>query len=354
MARPRVLVSSTCEDLYIIREQLRALIDDMGYEAVLSEEGDIYYSPDLHVHLSCIREVSNCDMVVLIVGNRFGSEYVVCMEKSVTQTEHDTAYLWSIPIFAFIDQRVLNDYATYRRVLDKANQDHTDPELLISSIPFGSNTDIRVFKFIDDIREKITNNAYFPFRNFGDIKESLKKQWAGMLFDFLKQRSEEYHDKKVFNLLGKLEIASGKVEQIVELIAENSLSSEKQQNLKAIDVSTKEKRMNMVLQEIWQGFDLESTASKKAKKLTKIQLEKLYGFLFDEMPVKDSIREFQKCAQELGLLNSKSGYVHFSLKYRLGELRETIERHKIPKETVLKSLKNTLIAAIQKIANDLA
>ena len=143
MAKPRILVSSTCEDLYVIREQLRNLIEEMGYESVLSEEGDIYYSPDLHVHLSCIREVPNCDMVILIVGNKFGSEFVSSPDKSITQVEHDTAYLSTIPIFAFIEHRVLHDYSTYRRLMAQDKVEGNEPDILLSKIPFGSQADIK-------------------------------------------------------------------------------------------------------------------------------------------------------------------------------------------------------------------
>lgn len=155
MAKPRVLISSTCKDLYLIREQLRELIDDIGYDPILSEDGDIFYSPDLHTHLSCIREIKNCDMVVLIVGNKFGTEFITKNDKSVTQVEHETAHSEDLPIFAFIDEHVLHDYNIY---LNVKRQNINKPQVIqekISQIPFASNVDARVFKFIDSINEKI-------------------------------------------------------------------------------------------------------------------------------------------------------------------------------------------------------
>ena len=43
MAVPRVFISSTCYDLQEIRFQLRRFIQDIGYEPVMSEFGDIFY-----------------------------------------------------------------------------------------------------------------------------------------------------------------------------------------------------------------------------------------------------------------------------------------------------------------------
>ncbi|MDP1845332.1 MAG: DUF4062 domain-containing protein, partial [Candidatus Moranbacteria bacterium] len=54
MPPPRVFVSSTCYDLKYIRENLRYFIERMGYEPVLSEEGDVFYDPAMHTHDSCL------------------------------------------------------------------------------------------------------------------------------------------------------------------------------------------------------------------------------------------------------------------------------------------------------------
>ena len=46
MARPRVFVSSTYYDLKHIRASLDLFIEQLGYESVLSEKGDIAYAHD--------------------------------------------------------------------------------------------------------------------------------------------------------------------------------------------------------------------------------------------------------------------------------------------------------------------
>jgi hypothetical protein len=73
VARPRVFVSSTYYDLKHIRSSLDNFIESLGYDSVLSEKGDIAYSPDIPLDESCYREASGADIFVLIIGGRYGS-----------------------------------------------------------------------------------------------------------------------------------------------------------------------------------------------------------------------------------------------------------------------------------------
>lgn len=46
----------------------------MGYEPIMSDYEDILYDPRIHTHTSCVDEVQNCDILVLIIGSRFGGK----------------------------------------------------------------------------------------------------------------------------------------------------------------------------------------------------------------------------------------------------------------------------------------
>lgn len=72
MANPRVFVSSTCYDLGEVRDSLYSFIKSYNFDPVLSERGDVFYHPELHTHDSCIKEIENCQIFVLIIGGRFG------------------------------------------------------------------------------------------------------------------------------------------------------------------------------------------------------------------------------------------------------------------------------------------
>ncbi|ONN48976.1 hypothetical protein AC057_18665 [Acinetobacter genomosp. 33YU] len=72
MAGLKMFVSSTCYDLAEERNQLRQFISDLGHEPILSEYNEILYDFNEHTHVSCVREISNADMVILVIGTRFG------------------------------------------------------------------------------------------------------------------------------------------------------------------------------------------------------------------------------------------------------------------------------------------
>lgn len=74
MAKPRVFVSSTYYDLKHLRSSFDLFIESLGFESILSEKGDIAFSPDIPLDESCYREAGNADIFVLIIGGRYGSE----------------------------------------------------------------------------------------------------------------------------------------------------------------------------------------------------------------------------------------------------------------------------------------
>lgn len=67
MPTPRIFVSSTCYDLKYIRENLKFFIRNLGYEPILSEEGNVFYDPSLHVQDACLAEVPSCQVLLLII-----------------------------------------------------------------------------------------------------------------------------------------------------------------------------------------------------------------------------------------------------------------------------------------------
>ncbi|MDD2778201.1 MAG: DUF4062 domain-containing protein, partial [Methanocellales archaeon] len=74
MAKPKVFVSSTYYDLKHLRSSLENFIESLGFEAILSEKGNIAFTPDIPLDESCYREAGNADIFVIIIGGRYGSE----------------------------------------------------------------------------------------------------------------------------------------------------------------------------------------------------------------------------------------------------------------------------------------
>jgi hypothetical protein len=221
MAFPRIFVSSTCYDLQEIRFQLRQFILEFGYEPVMSEFDDIFYNYELHAQDSCLEEISKCQLFTLVVGNNYGSIYHKEKDDntspdSVTLKEFRKALETDIYKHVFINKFVDYDYKNYKRALDKIllkhfrehniNDDKIESTKLTikksfdETYPFPYDSYKYVFYFLDIIHELKEGNSYNTFESFGDIKESLKKQWAGFMYESLTK-----NDKRLNSSLQPIE-----------------------------------------------------------------------------------------------------------------------------------------------------
>ena len=172
MAEMRVFISSTCYDLSLLRSQLRLFIKNLGYEPIMSDYEDVLYDPRIHTHTSCVDEVQNCNMLILIVGARFGGKATpealnkvnfeilknenvsvdLLKEKeclSVTQLEVLKAIENSIPVYTFIDKRVWHDHALYEK-----NKTSDIVEKIIFPSIEKQETAKYIFNFINFVRLK--------------------------------------------------------------------------------------------------------------------------------------------------------------------------------------------------------
>lgn len=208
MATPRVFVSSTFYDLKYIRENVKYFIKTLGYEPILSEDGDVFYNPRKHTHDSCISEVPTCQIFVLIIGGRFGGTFKDS-EKSITNMEYLEAVKKKIPIFALVESSVYSEHHVYNENVNK------NTKIKASDVSYPSVDNIKVFHFIDEVRKNSVNNAIVPFKDFTDIESYLKKQWAGMLFNFLE---DDINEKRISDTLSEIQKMNEKIEYLSEQI----------------------------------------------------------------------------------------------------------------------------------------
>ncbi len=213
MPAPRVFISSTCYDLRYIRENLKFFIRNLGYEPVLSEEGNVFYDPSLHVQDACLAELPACQMLVLIIGGRFGGRYKDS-DNSITNTEYLEAVKMKIPIFALVEQGVYEQFRVYTS--NRGNKS-IDP----LKITYPSADSPKIFDFINEVQNQTVNNALVPFSDFEDIQVYLKQQWAGLMYRFLTSESES---RRVADLFASISNATDKIEfltrQVVSSVAD--------------------------------------------------------------------------------------------------------------------------------------
>ena len=231
MAAPKVFISSTCYDLMQIRDSLFEFVKEYYYEPVLSDKGDVFYHPDLHTHESCINEIENCQLFILIIGGRFGGKYKYDATKSITNAEYEAAKVKNIPVFTFIKRDVYEDHRLYQR--NKKNLD------VVEKIEFPSIENqeyaLKIFEFINNVRHSSVNNGFFPFEFVNEIKNNLGKQWAGLMYDFLNQRLKYKDQKIVTQTLDNLTFINKKTEEIVENIYKQLMPQTAQETIDTTD-----------------------------------------------------------------------------------------------------------------------
>ena len=207
MAIPRVFISSTWYDLKYIRENLRYFVRTLGYEPVLSEDGSVFYNPNLHTHDACLTEIPTCQLFVLIIGGRFGGEFHGT-DQSVTNHEYHEAVKQKIPVFALVESAVYNEHHVY--IKNKGNT-----KIDLANFNFPAVDSPRIFDFIDEVRSSTVNNALVSFRDFGDIETYLRSQWSGMMYEFLASRNQE---RRVADTLATLTQMNNRIEMLSKQI----------------------------------------------------------------------------------------------------------------------------------------
>jgi hypothetical protein len=215
MAKPRIFVSSTYYDLKHIRADVERFIREQGYEPVLNEKGHIPYGSSERLEEYCYKEIELCDILVSVIGGRFGSESRN-ENYSVSNLELKTAIDKGRQVYIFIENAVLAEYRTYE--VNKNNE----------KITYAAVDDVRVYKFLEEVFNLPINNQVKGFDTYQEINVYLKEQWSGL---FQRLLTESARQKEV-NLIEDLKNTSKTLNQLVNyLIDEKSQGNQAIQNI---------------------------------------------------------------------------------------------------------------------------
>ncbi len=223
MAKPRIFVSSTFYDLKYIRTDLERFIRGMGYEPVLNEYGHIPYGSQEKLEEYCYREVGLCDILIGIIGGRFGSQ-ADASENSITQREIKTALEQGKQVYIFIDKNVNTEFYTYQ-----ANKDNKD---VAERIRYASIDNNKIFEYIEEVRALTHNNTIHPFEGIEDICNFLKEQWAGLFKNFLQNQANQ----RYMTTLDEIKSTANTLQNLVDYLS--SQNEESRNAIKDILVST--------------------------------------------------------------------------------------------------------------------
>ncbi|MBB3859706.1 hypothetical protein GGQ88_000967 [Novosphingobium hassiacum] len=217
MAKPRVFISSTYYDLKHVRASLEVFVETLGYEPILSEYGSITYDPAQPLDESCYREAQSSDILVLIIGGRYGSaasNQTPIQKKrdeefeSVTRREFTRAHDADIPVYVLIESGVYSEYQTYLR-----NKDN-------ESIKYAHVDSSKVFSFIEFIFGKQRNNPVQSFEKGVDIESWLRDQWAGLFQELLRKRQDQSKFSDLASQIRHLEAINTTLKSYMETVLE--------------------------------------------------------------------------------------------------------------------------------------
>lgn len=210
MAKPRIFISSTYYDLKQVREDLERFILNLGYEPVRHETGAIPYGKEKPLEDSAYREVDLCDVVVSIIGGRFGSQSQEDEDHSISQVELKRALERNIPVFIFVEKNVLSEYSTYQ-----LNKDSKETK-------YRFVDDIKIFEFVEALYQLPRNNPITGFETAADIVDFLRLQWAGLFQRFLKDQNRISEMK----VLSEMQSVASTLQELTRYLTEERKSKD--------------------------------------------------------------------------------------------------------------------------------
>ena len=187
MANLRVFVSSTYYDLHHVRNDLYTFIKGMGYEPVMHDQGGIPYTQEKTLEESCYTELQTCDIVICIIGNKYGTESLLG-NYSITMEELKTAIKARKKVYTYIVKDVYIENQTYEKNKDSG----------LFKPAFAD--DIRIHEFISELKATIKNSPIQSFEAVADIITNLKSQLSGLFQHLLAQEASATESKTVYDL----------------------------------------------------------------------------------------------------------------------------------------------------------
>lgn len=203
MAAPRIFVSSTYYDLRYVRADLEHFEREWKFDLVLFERGNIPYDGSRRLEESCLEEIDKCDIVVSIIGGRYGSTSKVEPELSISRREVEYAVNSGRQLFVFVEQNVHSEFETYLQNVEQADR-----------IRWRFVETVQVFEFIQYIKQLPSNNAVFAFETSQELMATLRDQLTGLFQSMLQQQRRGRVDASANKLIEAVETLDKVVEYL--------------------------------------------------------------------------------------------------------------------------------------------
>ena len=202
MAAPRVFISSTFYDLVQVRYNIGDFIRNLGYEPVMHERAAITYTQNTELENDCYNELSNCDIVVCIIGNNFGTKSQNS-ELSITMEELKTAIKAKKKIYVFVAKDVFIENRTYEQNKETG------------SFKSAYTDDLKIHEFILSLKKE-RKIVISSFETTDEITNTLKSQFAGLFQSFLQEKARVTNEKITLDLAETAETIKSLINEMVE------------------------------------------------------------------------------------------------------------------------------------------
>lgn len=164
IALKTVMISSTVRDFKDARKILKEILTAAGYRVLVSEDGSILTDSREETHESCFKAVEHSDIVIFLIGNRYGSLYDESSGISVTRQEYRHAKTVGTRYLVFIGSGVWAARSVHKSYLEKG-------------LPFVESpliSDSRIIDFIDEVDQE--KRWIHQFSDVSDLIRQVKNQ----------------------------------------------------------------------------------------------------------------------------------------------------------------------------------
>ena len=187
MAVPRVFISSTYYDLKEVRNNVGNFIINLGYDPVMHERSGVAYVQDKPLEDDCYHELASCDIVVCIIGSKFGSQSSN-NNLSITMNEIERALKSKKKVYIFIARDLYVENRTYEQNKDSG------------CFKSAYTEDLRVHDFILKLRNDVKVHVVTHFDTTDDIVFTLKSQFAGLFQSLLSREASKSESAVIADL----------------------------------------------------------------------------------------------------------------------------------------------------------
>lgn len=158
------MISSTVQDFKDIRTILKGFLSSAGYKVLISEDGSIIADSAKETFENCLKAVEASDILIVLIGSRYGTLYDEKSDISITRQEYRHAKELDIQYLVFVDKAVWDARHVYKAYLRKG-------------LPFVESSilaDKRIIEFIDEVDED--KKWIHQFSDVADLLKQVKAQ----------------------------------------------------------------------------------------------------------------------------------------------------------------------------------